>query len=378
MPVRAAPSTPYLYTGQQFDSLTGLCDLRARDEASLYGDVVLETNGSGATQASYVLGAGELLAQTRNGITSYYLADGQGSVRLLTNSSGAITDSYTYDAFGNTQSSTGSTVNPYRYTGQQFDSLIGLYSLRARYYDSASGRFTSRDTAEIDFNNPVELNRYSYVHNDPVDFSDPSGRTAAAPALPRPGAVPGGTFGEYASILLESLLQVIALAAIGTLLGCAYMYPVSILMAENYDSVGLLYLTVLDPNVPPRCHIPILKYPQRTPQIWQHIVDAQQGRGATPLHQPMLLEYLGPRSPQANLNYQAACSQARRTLFGVVESCDEYPFKTSLEGGANSSIREVPAWEQQTQGGIINGFYTSNRMRAGSLFAVVPLGSAWV
>jgi RHS repeat-associated protein len=145
------------------------------DEASQYGDVVLETDGSGATQASYVLGGDELLAQTRGGTTSYYLTDGQGSVRLLTSSSGAVTDRYTYDAFGNVQSSQGSTVNPYRYTGQQFDSLTGLYSLRARYYDPANGRFTSRDTAALDVSNPVELNRYSYAQENPVNLIDPSG-----------------------------------------------------------------------------------------------------------------------------------------------------------------------------------------------------------
>lgn len=109
---------------------------KPKDEASPNGDVVLETNGSGAPQASYVLGADEVLAQTRSGTTSYYLDDGQGSVRLLTNSSGAVTDSYTYDAFGDLLSSSGSTINPYRYTGQQFDSLTGLYDLRARYYGS--------------------------------------------------------------------------------------------------------------------------------------------------------------------------------------------------------------------------------------------------
>ena len=90
-----------------------------------------------------------MLAQTRGGATSYSLLDGQGSVRALTNGSGGITDQYTYDAFGNLQSSSGSTTNPYRYTGQQFDSLTGLYDLRARYYDPTVGRFTSRDTALI-------------------------------------------------------------------------------------------------------------------------------------------------------------------------------------------------------------------------------------
>jgi hypothetical protein len=51
------------------------------DEASTYGDVVLETNGSGGTLANYVLGGTELISQTRGSTTSYFLQDGQGSTR---------------------------------------------------------------------------------------------------------------------------------------------------------------------------------------------------------------------------------------------------------------------------------------------------------
>jgi RHS repeat-associated protein len=147
------------------------------DEASIYGDVVLETDGNGVPQASYVLGDDELLAQARSGAVSYYLEDGQGNVRLLTDGNGAVTDRYTYDAYGNLLSSQGSTVNPYRYTGQYFDSLTGLYDLRARYYDPTTGRFTSADTADVSLDNPTELNRYLYVDSNPVNAIDPTGHT---------------------------------------------------------------------------------------------------------------------------------------------------------------------------------------------------------
>jgi RHS repeat-associated protein len=106
------------------------------DEQSASGDIVLETGGaSGAVQASYALGNGQLLAQTRGTTTSYILPDGQGSIRALTNNSGAITDRARYDAFGNLQISQGTTANPYAYDGQRFDALTGLYQLRARSYD---------------------------------------------------------------------------------------------------------------------------------------------------------------------------------------------------------------------------------------------------
>ncbi len=87
------------------------------DEASPSGDVVAETNASGTLTASYVLGGAELLSQNRSGTSTYYLHDGQGSVRNITNNSGVVTDTYKYDAFGTLYSQSGTTVNPYLYTG---------------------------------------------------------------------------------------------------------------------------------------------------------------------------------------------------------------------------------------------------------------------
>jgi RHS repeat-associated protein len=185
------------------------------DEASIYGDVVLETDGSGAIQASYMLGNGQVLTETRSGVTSYYLDDGQGSVRGLTNNAGAVTDSYSYDAFGNLLTSQGTTVNPYRYTGQQFDSLTGLYDLRARYYDPTSGRFLSRDTAAIDFSSPVELNRYSYAEENPINLSDPSGQASLAEYRQllyyiAAGAAVGGAIALAPKNSLRKLLEALA------------------------------------------------------------------------------------------------------------------------------------------------------------------------
>jgi len=73
----------------------------------------------------------------------------------------------------------GASDNPYLYTGQQFDALTGLYSLRARYYDPALGRFLSRDPAKPLLTAPHELNRYVYVADNPLNAADPSGRFAA-------------------------------------------------------------------------------------------------------------------------------------------------------------------------------------------------------
>jgi RHS repeat-associated protein len=148
------------------------------DEISPYGDVVLETDGGGSTLASYVLGGTELLSQTRGGVTSYYLHDGQGSTRALSDDSGAVTGTYAYTAFGELYAQTGTTTNAYLYTGQQFDTLTGLYSLRARYYVPAIGRFLSQDTANLVLMAPVEIDRYVYTANNPINSVDPGGLQA--------------------------------------------------------------------------------------------------------------------------------------------------------------------------------------------------------
>lgn len=103
------------------------------------------------------------------------MQDGQGSTRALANASGVLTDAYSYTAFGTIYNQSGSTLNSYLYTGQQFDSLTGLYSLRARYYDPNVGRFLSQDTYPVDYQYPIELNRYGYSANSPINLSDPSG-----------------------------------------------------------------------------------------------------------------------------------------------------------------------------------------------------------
>ncbi len=125
-------------------------------------------------QYIYTLGA-DLISQECNGKTYTYLYDGHGSVTALSDESGKITDTYSYDAFGNLLKSKGRTDNDYRYCGEQFDSTTGLYYLRARYMDTSTGRFISQDSYAGSTYDPASLHKYLYANSNPVMYSDPSG-----------------------------------------------------------------------------------------------------------------------------------------------------------------------------------------------------------
>ncbi len=73
-----------------------------------------------------------------------------------------------YDVWGKVIQKTESVPNPFRYTGEIQDEESGLIYLRSRYYDPSIGRFISQDTYEGELNNPLTLNLYTYVENNPV------------------------------------------------------------------------------------------------------------------------------------------------------------------------------------------------------------------
>ncbi|RLA08078.1 MAG: hypothetical protein DRQ54_04680, partial [Gammaproteobacteria bacterium] len=139
-----------------------------------HAQVIEEFDSANSSAVKYVYGI-DLINQDRAGQHSYYHVDGIRSTRLLTNSSGVVTDRYGYDAFGELINSNGSTENSYLYTGEQFDPNSGFYYLRARYYAPQQGRFVSRDPFQGVNSNPLSLHKYLYANANPVTFSDPSG-----------------------------------------------------------------------------------------------------------------------------------------------------------------------------------------------------------
>ncbi len=141
---------------------------------------VVEERINGTLAVTYTFGH-DLIAQDRkdhgsgNWTASFYGYDGHGSVRLLTDALGQITDTVTYDAFGELLHTEGATTSNYLYAGQQFAPALGLYYNRARYLSSNHGRFWSMDAFEGYQNDPQSLHKYLYAHGDPVNGWDPSG-----------------------------------------------------------------------------------------------------------------------------------------------------------------------------------------------------------
>ena len=104
------------------------------------------------------------------GSNRYYLYDALGSTRQLVEASQTVTDSYSYEAFGNLMGSTGSTANPYRYVGSlgYYQTGSSLMHLGARYYMPEVGRFVQRDQLR-------GASPYVYVDGRPTLFADPNG-----------------------------------------------------------------------------------------------------------------------------------------------------------------------------------------------------------
>ena len=144
-----------------------------------YAQVLEEWTATGsATNLSRVYNYGlGLISQRIQGLsTNYFGTDGHGSARFLLDSSGTMTDTYAYDAYGTLIYLAGTTQNRYLYCGQQWDSDLGLYYNRARYLNPNTGRFWSRDSFEGRGQDPMSLHNFTYCENNAPNKIDPSGK----------------------------------------------------------------------------------------------------------------------------------------------------------------------------------------------------------
>jgi RHS repeat-associated protein len=108
----------------------------------------------------------------------YYHLDGLGSVRAVTDQGGAVIERHDYLPFGEEVSPPGG-AQPRQFTGKERDAETGMDYFGARYYSGKRGRFTTVDpvyTWAENLTDPQRWNRYAYVRNNPLRYTDPDGR----------------------------------------------------------------------------------------------------------------------------------------------------------------------------------------------------------
>jgi len=136
--------------------------------------LALERDSSGSLVRRYTYGNGRI-SMTTPQTTAYYSTDTLGTVSELSGSGRSLLGQYDTQPFGdnatNTNVDPSVAGNPFGFTGEYQDAVTGLYNLRARNYDPTTGRFLSPDP----LGPQNAANTYTYVANNPLDYTDPSG-----------------------------------------------------------------------------------------------------------------------------------------------------------------------------------------------------------
>jgi RHS repeat-associated protein len=149
------------------------------DRAFGLPQLAIERNGNNALLRSYRY-AFDRVSQTAGSSTYYYYhPDGLGSVADVTGSTGTALSWAEYYPYGVLRQAgadhSAPAVDPFRFTGKQLDATTGLYYLRARQYDPATGRFLGKDPVSPPITDPY-VSTYAYARNNPARVTDPSGR----------------------------------------------------------------------------------------------------------------------------------------------------------------------------------------------------------
>lgn len=149
--------------------------------------VLQERDSTGKLKSSYIWGLGLVARIDSAGKILYYHFDAQHNTTVITNDSGKITDTYTYELFGKLIKHKGNTNQPFTFLGQygiqrESDSF---YYIRARYYD-ANTRFISKDKYPVQLLDPQTIDRYVYGLNDPISYFDITGLAACSDKVSQP------------------------------------------------------------------------------------------------------------------------------------------------------------------------------------------------
>ena len=134
----------------------------------------MKNPSTGQSVTKYYYAGATRLATRTNGTLSYLLADHLGSTSLVTDAAGTVISDTKYKAWGEVRYSSGANPSKYTYTGQYSHAAeFGLLFYNARWYDPSLSRFASADFIVPD--GVQGYDRFAYVSNNPVRYTDPSG-----------------------------------------------------------------------------------------------------------------------------------------------------------------------------------------------------------
>ncbi len=160
-------------------------------------------SGSPGSLVKYYYAGATRVAMISNDLY-YLLGDHLGSTSVTANSLGVKSAEVRYYPWGTERYTYSSTPTTFRFTGQRYESGIELYFYNARFYDPAAGRFIQADTIVPGVGNSQAYDRYVYVNNNPVKYTDPSGHLSCSA-----NHVAEGDCSDYTTLqLLEELYGV--------------------------------------------------------------------------------------------------------------------------------------------------------------------------
>jgi RHS repeat-associated protein len=335
-----------------------------------YSQVLEEYRGTTLTNV-YNYGLNLISQRTPNVRTNYFISDGHGSTRMLTDNSGTVVNVLAYDAYGNLIASNGVLQTDFLYSGQQLDTDLGLYLNRARYLDTGTGRFWTADSTEGDNEDPISLHKYLYAEDGPIDNVDPSGNMSMVELNVTMGLIAG-----LGAIYLGEAIhtQPAAVEQIGSAAwaetradgGSAVAAAESVLSMAQTSIRDLIkdakdILRKARKNSKNIKVVPVPRFPIQ--KVADHVAAAQAAG------QPKVLI----RAP----DYMYAINRSRaigtRGSAGSGYSWDEYPFAASRQGGLGADVVKVPRWENSTQGAIIRWSYAYEHINVGDPYLVIVI-----
>lgn len=142
------------------------------DQTKRYNNILLMLEGDNTRELMW---DGSVAAEKSKEGVHYYLPDEMGSPLRYMDAGGKITESYSFDEFGNDTLAKPEEGQPFGYSGYYKDNVSGTYFSQAREYDAKNGRFRAKDRIRGIQAAPYTLNEYSYCWNRPLNFVDRDG-----------------------------------------------------------------------------------------------------------------------------------------------------------------------------------------------------------